>query len=130
MCKFHVIYPHRELREAPIGGSCRRRRLRGVCSYLHLQVASISTNPSPPRYARHLSPRRGSLLYIVFYFNLLYSSASTGSHHSLLVFSPGTSIARWANQLVGAAPCQCLTPAGMFTTSPGCSSRAGLPHSW
>ena len=29
----------------------------------------------------------------------------------------------------GAAPCQCLTPAGIFTTSPGRSSCAGLPHS-
>lgn len=48
-----------------------------------------------------------------------YSSSPTGSSHSLLVFSPGTSTARWENQLSFAAPCQCLTPAGMCTTSPG-----------
>ncbi len=58
-----------------------------------------------------------------------YSSAETGSSHSLEVLSPGTSTARCANQLSLAAPCQCLTPAGMMTTSPGWSSRASLPHS-
>lgn len=58
-----------------------------------------------------------------------YSSSLTGSSHSLRVFSPGTSTAIWTNQLSFAAPCQCRTPAGMCTTSPGCSSRAGFPHS-
>ena len=42
----------------------------------------------------------------------------------------GTSTERWENQLSAAAPCQCLTPAGMFTTSPGASARAACPHSW
>ena len=32
-------------------------------------------------------------------------------------------------QVSRAAPCQCLTPAGITTTSPVCSSRAGWPHS-
>lgn len=36
-------------------------------------------------------------------------------------------MARCWKALSGAAPCQCLTSGGMFTTSPGCSSRAGLP---
>lgn len=57
-----------------------------------------------------------------------YSLSDTSSCHSLRVSSPGTSTATWANQLSFAAPCQCFTPAGMMTTSPGCSSRAGLPH--
>ena len=64
-----------------------------------------------------------------YYFSFPYSSSDTGSSHSLEVSSPGTSTARWANQESGAAPCQCLTPAGIFTTSPGCSSCASLPHS-
>ena len=63
------------------------------------------------------------------YFNLLYCSSSTGSSHSTLASLPGTSMARCWNQLSAAAPCQCLTPAGIFTTSPGCSSRGSLPHS-
>ena len=56
------------------------------------------------------------------YFSLAYSFSSTGSNHSLLLSSPGTSMARWENQLSGAAPCQCFTPAGMWTASPGRSS--------
>ena len=49
--------------------------------------------------------------------------------YMLEVSSPGTSTARCENQLSGAAPCQCLTSGGMFTTSPGTSSCAGLPAS-
>ena len=64
------------------------------------------------------------------YGNLLYSSSVTGSHHSLRVPSPGTSTARWMNQLSASAPCQCLTPAGIWTTSPARSARAGCPSSW
>lgn len=64
------------------------------------------------------------------YFSLLYSSSVTGSHHSLEHSVPGTSTARWENQLSGAAPCQCLTSAGMLMQSPGFSSTAGLPSSW
>lgn len=56
-----------------------------------------------------------------------YVASSTGSSHSLDAFTPGTSMARWLIQLSGAAPCQCLTSAGMLTTSPGVSSRAGWP---
>lgn len=54
----------------------------------------------------------------------------TGSSHWLEQPSPGTSRARWENQLSGAAPCQCLTSGGMMTTSPGRSFRGSLPHSW
>ena len=63
------------------------------------------------------------------YFSLPYSSSETGSSHSFEQFSPGTVNARCANQLSGAAPCQCFTPVGMFTTSPGSISCAGWPHS-
>lgn len=59
----------------------------------------------------------------------LYSSSVTGSCHSLEVFSPGTSTAMCENQLFLFAPCQCLTFAGMTTTSPAFRLRAGLPHS-
>ena len=64
------------------------------------------------------------------YFSLPYVSSVTASNHWLKQFTPGTSRARWENQLSGAAPCQCFTPVGMLTTSPGCSSRASWPHSW
>ena len=63
------------------------------------------------------------------YFNLLYSSSVTDSHHSFEVSSPGTSTARWLNQLSGAAPCQCFTSAGMLMQSPGFISTASLPSS-
>lgn len=64
-----------------------------------------------------------------FYFSLPYSSSVTGSSHSLEVFSPGTSKARWANHPSAAAPCQCLTLAGIWMTVPGRISTAGLPSS-
>ena len=63
------------------------------------------------------------------YFNLSYSSSVTGSSHSLELFSPGISKARWANQLSFAAPCQCFTLAGIWMTVPGRISCAGLPSS-
>lgn len=59
-----------------------------------------------------------------------YSASVTASSHSLEQASPGTSMARCENQLSAAAPCQCFTSGGMLTTSPGCSFRAGFPHSW
>ena len=63
------------------------------------------------------------------YFILLYSSSLTASCHSLDVFSPGISKARWANQLSFAAPCQCFTLAGIWMTVPGRISCAGFPSS-
>lgn len=65
-----------------------------------------------------------------YHSSLEYCSSSTGSSHVVPPFSEGTDTARWVNQLSLAAPCQCLTPAGMFTTSPGWSSCAGSPHAW
>lgn len=54
-------------------------------------------------------------LYMTYdYFSTPYCSSSTGSSHSLKPFSPGTSTARWENQLSGTAPCQCFTPTEMF----------------
>ena len=53
------------------------------------------------------------------YFSFSYCSSSTGSSQSALPSLPGTSMARCWNQLSAAAPCQCLTPSGIFTTSPG-----------
>ena len=63
------------------------------------------------------------------YFNLLYSSSLTSSSHSLEVSTPSISKAKCENQLSGAAPCQCLTFAGIFITSPGFISIGSLPHS-
>lgn len=63
------------------------------------------------------------------HFSLSYSSGATASSHSLDAPSAGTSTARCWNQLSFAAPCQCFTSGGMFTTSPACSSCAGFPHS-
>lgn len=63
------------------------------------------------------------------YYNLSYSSSVTGSSHSFDDPSAGTSTARCANQLSLAAPCQCLTSGGIFTTSPGLSICASLPNS-
>ena len=60
----------------------------------------------------------------------LYASSVTASSHSLEQPSSGTSMARWENQLSGAAPCQCFTSGGMLTTSPGRRGRGALPHSW
>lgn len=64
-----------------------------------------------------------------FYFNLSYSSSETASSHSFEAPSAGTEIAMCWNQESAAAPCQCFTSAGIFTTSPGRSLRAGFPHS-
>ncbi len=36
----------------------------------------------------------------------------------------------WANQESALAPCQCLTPARVNTTTPGVSETASLPSSW
>ena len=58
-----------------------------------------------------------------------YSASVTGSHHSLLQSSPGTSTAMWLNQLSALAPCQCLTLAGIMMTLPSCRLTAGLPSS-
>ncbi len=61
--------------------------------------------------------------------SLPYSASVTGSSHSFEVSVPGHSTARWLNQLPALAPCQCFTPAGMVTTSPGLRLCADLPAS-
>src|SRR5579863_209705 len=38
--------------------------------------------------------------------------------------------AMWVMAVVGAAPCQCFSPGGIQTTSPGRISWMGLPQSW
>ena len=85
------------------------------------------------RARRYLCPRAFMPRLIpptAYYFpNLSYSASVTGSSHSLEVFSPGISKARWANQLSAAAPCQCFTLAGMWMTSPGSICTASLPSS-
>lgn len=50
--------------------------------------------------------------------SLLYSSSLTDSSHSFDLFSPGTSKAKWANQLSAAAPCHYFTLAGIWMTVP------------
>ena len=74
-------------------------------------------------------PPEGPPAAFLCYRSFPYASSETGSHHSLLAFSPGTSMATWENQLSQAAPCQCLTSAGMVTASPGARGWGSLPHS-
>jgi len=59
----------------------------------------------------------------------LYSSSLTGSNQTFLVFSPGTSIAIWLNQLFLEAPCQCFTLAGTVITIPGINLTGSFPSS-
>ena len=63
------------------------------------------------------------------YLSIPYCFSVTGSNHSFDPSLPGTSTARWLNHESGAAPCQCFTPTGIFTQSPGFISTASLPHS-
>jgi hypothetical protein len=57
-----------------------------------------------------------------------YCSSVTFSSHSTLLPSRNSVIARCVIELSGAAPCQCFTPAGMRTTSPGRISCLSPPH--
>ena len=84
----------------------------------------------PVQGGEHVAEDVGSVHGCPPYLSLAYSAGSTASSHWLPVPSPGTSTARCWKALSGAAPCQCFTLGGMFTTSPGWSSWAGLPHSW
>ena len=58
--------------------------------------------------------------------NAAYASSLTGSSHSLVPFV----IAIWLIQWSFVAPCQCLIPSWIVTTSPGRNFCAGLPASW
>ncbi|MNR03586.1 hypothetical protein D3C85_1194850 [compost metagenome] len=60
----------------------------------------------------------------------LYWASVTFSIHCTLLPSTEPVTARCVMALVGAAPCQCLTPGGQTMTSPGRISCTGLPHSW
>lgn len=109
--------------------------------YRIIQLSKVFFNVSPSKFSAQADNDRTRTndksrtpifsfdILLKHYFNALYSPSATGSHHSVDVSSPGTSTAKCANQLSGAAPCQCFTPAGMTTTSPGCSCCASLPHS-
>ena len=85
------------------------------CAFLRTRKKSDTSYPVSLQY------RYGLVLLIPYYFD--------ASSHSVDVSSPGTSIARCENQLSSAAPCQCFTPAGMFTQSPGFIATGSLPHS-
>ena len=87
--------------------------------YIHQKTAFLK---------KHFSKKK--MIEIIFlYYNFKQSSSDTCSHHSLLVSSPGTSIAMWENHESFLAPCQCLTLAGMTITFPGTSSTASFPSS-
>ena len=68
---------------------------------------------------------------ILFYCCIpLYCSSVTFSIHSTTL--PGSFSSQMEicdMELFGAAPCQCLTPTGQITTSPGRTSWTDLPHS-
>lgn len=102
---------------------CRRKRLPKAC----FPFAGRAWTP----YMETTGPSQKDRLFFVIMAqgSWPYWASSTGSHHSVRPPSPGTSIARCWNQLSFAAPCQCFTPAGILTTSPGCNSRASCPHS-
>ena len=85
----------------------------------HLRyMKNLSSLESHPAYKLLFSETAGFPYQNIIYFSLLYSVSKTGSHHSFLVFSPGTSTAIWLNQLSFAAPCQCFTSLGIVMTSP------------
>ncbi len=57
-----------------------------------------------------------------------YCSSVTFSIQVTLLPSVAPVRARWVIALVGEAPCQCFTPGGHCTTSPGWISCTGLPQ--
>ena len=96
------------------------RQMRGY----HRGIILISIKQSGSRYRplgirslivwRERLPRAGisfgrAVAQPSFPVALKYSPSLTASSHSLAVSAPGTSTARWENQLFGAAPCQCFT---------------------
>lgn len=62
-------------------------------------------------------------------YSFAYSSSDTGSHHSLLASSPGTSTAMCENHESAFAPCQCFTFAEIVITVPGSRLTASFPSS-
>ena len=57
-----------------------------------------------------------------------YWSAVTCSNQSTALPSSFSWMAMWVMAVVGAAPCQCFSPGGIQTTSPGRISSTGPPH--
>ena len=57
-----------------------------------------------------------------------YCSSLTFSIQSVVLPFCDSAIATWLIPFVLVAPCQCLTPAGIQTTSPGRISSDGLSH--
>lgn len=73
-------------------------------------------------------PWLGDLPFVVHSIER-YCSSVTGSSHTFSDSSPGTANAKCANHESLAAPCQCLTLAGIWITVPGRISTAGFPSS-
>ena len=90
-----------------------------IITNLHTQVKMMIKDPALMVRMAIVDPQ----------FTMTAPPSVTASSHSLEVPSPGTSRARWENQLSAAAPCQCFTSGGILTTSPGLSARGALPHS-
>ena len=53
------------------------------------------------------------------YNKVIYTSSVTGSNHSFVSPSLGIENEIWLNQQSLLAPCQCFTPDGISTISPG-----------
>ena len=114
--------------------NCKRLCEKGRLAVQRVRSASDLPNAETADFGKGLGPESEicGFLYSdikrMAYASLLYASASTASSHSARVSSPATSMARWENQELGAAPCQCLTPAGMLTTVPGVISTGASPQ--
>jgi hypothetical protein len=57
-----------------------------------------------------------------------YCSSETFSNQATCAPSSASCRAMWTIAVVGAAPCQCFSPGGIHTVSPGLISRIGPPH--
>ena len=79
--------------------------------------------------AECVPPLLGQRQICCCYFPLYCSSVTFSIHSTTLPGSFSSQMEMCVMELSGAAPCQCFTPAGQITTSPGRSSRMGLPHS-
>ncbi len=59
-----------------------------------------------------------------------YWSCETCSIHSTVFPSRASAMAMWLKPVAAQAPCQCLTPGGIHTMSPGCIACGDCPHCW
>src|SRR5207237_36224 len=57
-----------------------------------------------------------------------YCSSLTFSIHSMYLPSSASIVAMWLMAVVGVAPCQCFSPGGHDTTSPGRMTSIGPPQ--